>query len=122
MPANRQEVCMSTRRESPSPDILLDIIQKKYPLEDFSQQAINRGQRSINGDLTELGKTLARTLQALKDAIKKSSIGSEIDCCAIQNDITKAIAISERVAGYYPPGCNYIPLGGGTGGGGGGDT
>jgi hypothetical protein len=94
-------------------------MEKMYKPEDFSQQAINRGQRRINGDLTELGKTLAKTLQALKDAIKKSSIGSEIDCCAIQNDITKAIAISEKVAGYYPPGCYYGGQGGSGEGGGG---
>jgi hypothetical protein len=99
----------------------LSAIEKMYKPEDFSQQAINRGQRRINGDLTELGKTLAKTLQALKDAIKKSSIGSEIDCCAIQSDITKAIAISEKVAGYYPPGCYYGGQGGtGDGGGDGG--
>jgi len=111
----------------PSPKLPLDVLEKEYPLEDFSQTAINEGQRIINGELTELGKTLAKTLQALKDAITKSSIGSQIDCCAIQNDITKAIAISNRVAGYYPPGCNYTPPGGGgggstSGGGGGGDT
>lgn len=115
-------------REYPSKHLPLDILQKEYPLEDFSQKAINEGQRIINGELTELGKTLAKILQALKDAIKKSPIGSEIDCCAIQNDITKAIAISERVAGYYPPGCYYNGSGGGQGtgggstGGGGGDT
>ena len=83
--------------EYPLSGTSLSAIEKMYKPEDFSQQAINRGQRRINGDLTELGKTLAKTLQALKDAIKKSSIGSEIDCCAIQNDITKAIAISEKV-------------------------
>lgn len=111
-------------REYPSPNLPLDILEKEYPLEDFSQKAINEGQRIINGQLTELGKTLANTLQALKDAIKKSPIGSEIDCCAIQNDITKAIAISKRVAGYYPPGCSYNGSGGGQGttGGSGGDT
>ena len=112
-------------RQNPSPDLSVKTLEREYPLEDWSQKAINEGQRIINGELTELGKTLARTLQALKDAIKTSSIGHDIDCCAIQNDITKAIAISERVAGYYPPGCYYGGQGGtgdgsGTGGGGGG--
>jgi hypothetical protein len=108
-------------RKYPSSELSLKVLQKEYPLEDFSQKAINEGQQLINGDLTELGKTLARTLQQLKDAIKESPIGSEIDCCAIQNNITTAIAISERVAGYYPPGCSYSPPGGGQGTTGGGD-
>ena len=93
--------------------------EPKYKLEDFSQKAINEGQQKINGELTELGKTLAYTLKALKEAIEGLPVGSQIKFgAAIGDDITKAINISEGVAGYYPPGCNYSPPGGGQGSGG----
>ena len=104
-------------------DIPPDILEKKYPLENWSQKAINEGQRKINGELTALVTTLAKLLEALKDAIEKTPVGSKIDLGAIKTDITKAIARSEKVAGYYPPGCTYGSGGGGEGsGGGGGDT
>lgn len=115
-------------RRNPSPDLPVKILEKEYPLEDWSQKAINEGQRLINGELTELSKTFANTLQVLKDALKRSSIGREIDLGAIEHDITAAIERSEKVAGYYPPGCYYTGPGGGQGtsgggtGGGGGDT
>ena len=111
-------------RKYPSPQLPLEILQKEYPLEAFSQQAINEGQQIINGELTELAKTFAKTFQALKDAIKASSIGRDINLGPIEHDITEAIARSEKVAGYYPPGCYYSPPGGtqGTGGEGGGGT
>jgi hypothetical protein len=96
-------------------NIPLSVLEKKYKPEDFSQLAINRGQRIINGELTELAKTFAKTLKALHDAIKGSSVGSQVNFGAIENDITTAIARSEKVAGYYPPGCNYSPPGGGGG-------
>ena len=112
-------------REYP-PDIPLAVLEKKYKLEDFSQKAINEGQRIINGELTELSKTFADTLQVLKDAVKAISTGRQINLGTIERDITAAIERSKKVAGYYPPGCYYNGGGGtggqGSGGQGGGDS
>ena len=96
----------------------LDILQEEFPLEAFSQQAINEGQQLINGELTELSKTFAKVLQTLKDAVKALSMGRQINLGTIEHDITEAIKRSEKVAGYYPPGC-YYSEGGGQGGSGG---
>ena len=43
--------------------------QMEYAPEDFSQSAINRGQRQINYALTVVDEKIAKAIVALKDAI-----------------------------------------------------
>ena len=73
--------------------------------DDFSQQAINRGQRIINYKFTEVEHKLVEAINALIDAVENipGCVKEKID------EATSAIAVAEdlraKVAETRPPGC-----------------
>lgn len=80
--------------------------ETEYAPEDFSQAAINRGQRQINYALTVVDQQLVNALKALKNAIAASPAGREIEFAAVDRAINEVIEVSERVADIKPPGCD----------------
>ena len=80
--------------------------QMEYAPEDFSQSAINRGQRKINYALTMVDEKLAKAMEALRDAIAASPAGRDIDFEAFDEAINEVYQTSRRVASIKPPGCD----------------
>ena len=82
--------------------------EPEYEPEDFSQLAINRGQRKINGKLNNADKALASAIQALRDVVEKTGVApgkfNEVD-----KALSEAKAISEVIPGVIPPGCGTPP-------------
>ena len=73
--------------------------------DDFSQQAINRGQRQINYKFAEVEQKLVEALNSLIDAVENipGCVKEKID------EATSATAVAEdlraKVAETRPPGC-----------------
>lgn len=82
--------------------------QTEYAPEDFSQAAINRGQRQINYALTMVEQKIIQTIEALKHAIAASPAGHTIDLEAVEDAINEAKQLNEEVASIKPPGCERI--------------
>lgn len=80
--------------------------QREYDPEDFSQRAINRGQRQINFALTTVDEKLAKALQALKHAIAQTPGMARIDFDGVDEAISDVYNTSSRVADIKPPGCD----------------
>ena len=80
--------------------------QEDYRPEDFSQEAINRGQRKINYALTTVDVKLIRVLEELKNAIATGPGGNKVDFAAVDAAISEAAKTSKRVAEIKPPGCD----------------
>jgi hypothetical protein len=76
---------------------------RKYKLEDFSQQAINRGQVEINFLLTVVNGRVDDALKQLRNAVWQLAHCGQVDF----NTLDKAIA-NQKVAGPYPPGCGPL--------------
>jgi hypothetical protein len=70
----------------------------EYKPENYSQGAINAGQRKINYALTLVDEKLIKALEALRDAIKALP--------ATHNAISEVSGYSRQVAGIKPPGCD----------------
>ena len=83
--------------------------ERKYVLEDFSQQAINRGQVEINSYLQETNEKIIDALKQLKTAVEKLSSHGAVDLKALEDAITKVDDANKKVAGPFPPGCGYPP-------------
>src|SRR5215213_1282743 len=83
--------------------------QMEYAPEDFSQSAINRGQRRINYSLTMVDEKLAKALEALRDAIAALPAAHNIDLEEVNEAINDALETSRKVAGIKPPGCDPWP-------------
>jgi hypothetical protein len=83
--------------------------ERKYVLEDFSQQAINRGQVEINGYLQETNEQIIDALKQFKTAIEKLSTHAPVDLKVLADAITKVDDAYKKVAGPFPPGCGYPP-------------
>ena len=83
--------------------------QKEYAPDDFSQAAINRGQRQINYALTMVDQKLAWTVKLLRDAIAASPAGHEFDFDAVDEAIPDVYRTCRRVADIKPPGCEPWP-------------
>jgi len=79
--------------------------QKEYAPDDFSQTAINRGQRQINYALTVVDQKLALAVKLLRDAIAASPGGHDIDFDAVDEAIKDVYRRSRLVADIKPPGC-----------------
>ena len=77
----------------------------EYVLEDFSQQAINRGQQRLNYEFTVVDRMLAGAVQALRDAIAGSPAGAHIDFDAVDEAIAEVYEATEEIPGIFPPGC-----------------
>lgn len=82
---------------------------QKYDPEDFSQSAINEGQRIINYQLTEIGKKLSHALLLLTEALVKNPSLNKDEMLKIIKEIKEASEISKIVADIYPPGCEPPP-------------
>lgn len=80
--------------------------QREYDPEDFSQQAINRGQRQINFALTTVDEKLAKALEALRDAIAGTPGLARVDFDVVDAAISDVYKTSHRVADIKPPGCD----------------
>ena len=78
----------------------------KYKPDDFSQKAINQGQRRINYELVEVGKKLADALEKFKKAIKKMPGGDKLDFREVDEAISDVYEVADAVADIRPPGCD----------------
>ena len=83
--------------------------QRKFKPEDFSQLAINRGQRQINYELTDAAQKLSEALRLLTEVLVKASCVKDGDLVKVNKVIAEAAAISRTVAGIDPPGCEPVP-------------
>ena len=83
--------------------------QMEYAPEDFSQSAINSGQRRINYALTVVDEKLAKAIEALRDAIAALPATHHIDLTEVNEAINDAVETSRQVAGIKPPGCDPWP-------------
>ena len=79
---------------------------QEYQPEDFSQSAINRGQRRINYELTSACQKLSAALGLLIEVVGKSSTGSEGELAEVKKLVAEATVISNDVASIKPPGCD----------------
>jgi hypothetical protein len=82
---------------------------QKYDPEDFSQSAINEGQRIINYQLTEVAKKLSNALSLLMEVLAKTAGLNQDDVVKIKREIAEASEISKIVADIFPPGCDPPP-------------
>jgi len=82
----------------------------EYNLEDFSQSAINNGQRKINFALTVVDVKLVKAIEALRDAIATLPAAHHMNLEALNQAITEVYRTSDKVASIKPPGCD--PTGG----------
>jgi|SRR5215213_9636191 len=80
--------------------------QQDYAPEDFSQAAINRGQRQINYALTMVDQKIAKAIETLRDAIAATPAGRDIDFDDLNEAINELYQTSRRVADIKPPGCD----------------
>ena len=74
--------------------------------EDFSQPAINRGQRRINYELVVVDQKLAKALEALKCIIAGTPGFHNVDFDAFEGALSEVYETSKKVAGHVPPGCD----------------
>lgn len=82
--------------------------KREYKLEDFSQQAINRGQQEINYLVTVAGKTIVEALNQVNEMFAKLAVGGQIDLEAVgalATAIKKVSQATKDIAGPFPPGC-----------------
>jgi hypothetical protein len=80
--------------------------EKKYKLEDFSQQAINRGQVEINFLLTIVNGRIDDALRQLRNAVWQLAHCGQVDFNALDKAIAAVREANSKVAGPYPPGCD----------------
>ena len=73
--------------------------------DDFSQQAINRGQRQINYKFTEVEKKLVEALNSLIDAVENIPGCDKAKIDEASNAAAKAEELRAKVAETRPPGC-----------------
>jgi aspartate ammonia-lyase len=78
----------------------------EYKSEDYSQSAINAGQRKINYALTVVDEKLIEAIEALRDAIKALPATHSINLVEVNQAISEVIGFSQQVAGIKPPGCD----------------
>jgi hypothetical protein len=78
----------------------------EYKPEDYSQLAINSGQRKINYALTLVDEKLIKALEALRDAIKGLPATHNINLVEVNKAINEVYGLSHQVAGIKPPGCD----------------
>ena len=77
-----------------------------YKPEDFSQSAINRGQRLINGELVLVDQKIAKAIEELKNVLATAL--SNVNFASVQAAIEEVKRDSGGVAGIIPPGCDYV--------------
>jgi len=77
-----------------------------YTPQDFSQSAINNGQRKINFALTVVDVKLVEAIKALRDAVAALPAAHNINLEALNKAIADVYQTSEKVASIKPPGCD----------------
>lgn len=77
---------------------------RKYKLEDFSQQAINRGQQEINYLITETGEKILVALNELRLVVTRLAEPG-YNWSALDKAIDEVAEANLRIAGPFPPGC-----------------
>ena len=75
-----------------------------YVLDDFSQQAINRGQQEINYLITKADEKIVEALKEISYALAKLG-GRDIDLRALDKAINHVSEATKNIAGPFPPGC-----------------
>ena len=70
------------------------------------QEAINEGQRKINGALVYVDGHVIEALDALIKALANKNILCRQDLDKISKPFKEAYYTSKKVAGIEPPGCN----------------
>jgi len=78
----------------------------EYKPEDYSQSAINAGQRKINYALTVVDEKLIKAIESLRDAIKAVPATHTINLVDVNRAISEVYGLSQQVAGIKPPGCD----------------
>jgi hypothetical protein len=69
------------------------------------QQAINEGQRNINGGLCYVDWQVIEAFEALRDVLANKNVLSQPDLDLINEAFDKAYYTSAKVAEIVPPGC-----------------
>lgn len=78
----------------------------EYNPQDFSQLAINNGQRKINYALTLVDKKLAAAIESLRDTIAALPAAHNMNLDDLNEAISDVYETSEKVASIKPPGCD----------------
>ena len=78
----------------------------EYTPQDFSQSAINNGQRQINYALTVVDIKLIKLIETLRDVIAGLPIAHKLDLAGLNEAIHDVYRTSRRVADIKPPGCD----------------
>lgn len=78
----------------------------EYNSDDYSQSAINAGQRKINYALTLVDEKIIKALEAVRDALRALPATHNINLVEVNNAISEAYGYSHQVAGIKPPGCD----------------
>ena len=71
--------------------------QLNYIPQDFSQQAINRGQQHINYELTVVNRKIVEALKSLTDAIANLPRSTDIDLAEVDRAISEASEASKGI-------------------------
>lgn len=70
-----------------------------------TQEAINDGQKQINGQLCYVDRTIVETIKLLRLAIASSPVLGKIDFEKVDRSLMHAYESSAAVASVKPPGC-----------------
>jgi hypothetical protein len=84
--------------------------KKEYKLEDFSQQAINRGQQQINGLIREADERVVYAFNEVRSLIAILSANGKVDLQKLDTAISKLKQATYDIAGPFPPGCGTYPI------------
>jgi len=79
---------------------------EEYIAEDYTQPAINRGQRKINYGLSMVDEKLIKALEELMVAIANTPGLTRMNLDLTKAAIQEAAHVSEHVADIRPPGCD----------------
>lgn len=79
----------------------------KYELEDFSQSAINRGQREINKLVQTADEKIVDAFNEVRNLIAVLNSHGHVDLKKLDDAIGKVAKATHDIAGPYPPGCGY---------------
>jgi hypothetical protein len=78
----------------------------EYAPGDFSQSAINSGQRKINYALTLVDEKILKAIEELRDAVAALPATHNINLVKVNQALKYASDLSQMVAGIKPPGCD----------------
>jgi hypothetical protein len=82
---------------------------RKYALEDFSQQRINRGQQKINYLITVVNEKIVDALNQVSGALANIRAGDQVDVRPLEEAIKEVSKATKEIAGEFPPGCGLYP-------------